>query len=76
MTLTLELSPELEIALQEVGEWLRSRTERFEVEIIGVMPKGFRFPYSRTQAWMPATANPVASGGCACTTAFTSGRLR
>ena len=25
---------------------------------------------------MPATANPVAIGGCACTTAFTSGRLR
>ena len=25
---------------------------------------------------MPATANPVASGGCACTTALTSGRLR
>lgn len=31
------------------------------MEVIGVMPKGFRFPYSRTQAWMPANFDSTAS---------------
>jgi predicted permease len=31
------------------------------MEVIGVMPKGFRFPYSRTQVWMPADFDSSAS---------------
>ena len=31
------------------------------MEVVGVMPAGFRFPYSRTQAWMPADFSSTAS---------------
>jgi predicted permease len=32
------------------------------MEVVGVMPAGFRFPYSRTQAWMPADLDSPTSG--------------
>ena len=32
------------------------------MEVVGVMPAGFRFPYSRTQAWMPADFESPGSG--------------